>query len=56
MTKSDYDEGVRDARLDAIEKIQNDTHIRVGKVEKLSYMLVGAFLLIETVPALKALL
>jgi len=56
MTDNDYDAGVRDTQIKTHSKRLDDIAARVGKVEKLSYMLVGAFLLIEAIPAIKAFL
>jgi len=56
MTEKDYAEGVRDTRLDSQDKRLNDIASRVNILEKLGFMLVGAFALIEVIPAIKAVL
>jgi len=63
MTEDAYNEGRRDGRIEAIEKMQahqnrrlDDHSDRIRAQERVVYGLIGAIALIEIIPAVKALL
>ena len=63
MTEQDYDEGRRDGRIEALEKMQanhnrrlEDHSRRIMAQERIVWALVGAIALIELIPAIKSLL
>ena len=63
MTDQDYNQGLRDGRIDSIEKMQAhhnerlDHHEkRLQAAERIVYALIGALLLIEAAPVIKAFL
>jgi len=63
MTNEDYQTGKRDGKISALEandKHQNDRldehSNRLRVVEKVIFMLIGAFALIEIIPSIKAFL
>ncbi len=63
MTEHDYDAGVRDGRIEAIERMQVDQNKRLDEhsdriraQERVVYGLIGAIALIEVLPALRGML
>lgn len=60
MVDKDYEAGLRDGRISAIERTQKDHHERMNihdkrltAQERITYMLLGALVLIQGLSALK---
>ena len=63
MSTDEYEAGLRDGRIDSIERMQShhsnrlDHHEkRLQAAERIVYALIGALLLIESAPLIKAVL
>ena len=63
MSTDEYNQGLRDGRIDSIEKMQSqhsnrlDHHEkRLQAAERIVYALIGALLLIESAPFIKGFL
>jgi hypothetical protein len=63
MTEHSYEEGLRDGRIDALERMVShhndrlDHHERrLQMIERIIYAMVGALALVELLPALKGIL